>query len=94
MDTRAVKGNLEEWLENPSWAEYYREAPSDQCREFITLEFYYSEYEDDEAAEAMDRIEGGLGIDDLRHLMAWCGNNPRKGALARKIREMEEKQEE
>ena len=92
MDTQAVRENLEEWLKNPSWAEYYNGAPSDRCREFIALEFYYSEYEEEETAEEMDRIEGELGIDDLRHLMAWCGNNPRKGTLARKIREMEKKE--
>ena len=92
MDTRAVKENLREWLKNPSWAEYYNGAPSDRCREFIALEFYYSEYADGETAEEKDRIEEELGIDDLRHLMAWCGNNPRKGKLVRKIREMEEKE--
>ena len=89
MDRQEVRENLEGWLENPSWAAYYEEAPSDKCREFIALEFYYSEYEDGETAEAMDRIEKELGMEDLRHLVKYCGENPRKGILAKRIAEME-----
>ena len=89
IDWEKVRENLEEVLENPAWMEYYREAPSDKCREFIALEFYYSEYEEEETAEEMDRLEAELDIPDLRHLMAWCGNNPRKGILDRMIREKE-----
>ena len=43
IDRDKVRANLAEWLENPSWAEYYGGAPSERCREFIALEFYYSE---------------------------------------------------
>ena len=89
IDRDDVRKNLEEWLKNPSWAEYYGSAPSDRCREFIALEYYYSEYEDDEAAEAMDTIEETLDLDDLRHLYRYCPPNPRKGVLARRIAEME-----
>ena len=70
-------------------AAYYWDAPSDLCREFIALEFYYSEYEEEETGEEMDRLEERLGVDELRYLMNHCGNNPRKGALARKIAEKE-----
>ena len=88
-DREDIKRNLEEWLQNPSWAEYYRSAPSDRCREFIALEFHYSETEDEEAGEAMDAIEEQMNAEELRHLMKYCGNTPRKGILARKIAEME-----
>ena len=89
IDRDAVRENLEDWLKNPFWAEYYNGAPSDRCREFIALEFYCSEYEDEEAAEAMDAMEKTMEIGDLRHLFRYCGNNPRKGILARKIAEKE-----
>lgn len=85
IDMDEVKSILDDTLENPYWAEYYNGAPSDKCKEYIALEFYYSEYEDDETAEAMDAIEEQLGADDLRWLMKFCGNNPRKGILAKKI---------
>ena len=88
-DTEKVRENLAEWLKNPSWAEYYGGAPSERCREFIALEFYCSEEEDEEVGEAMDEIEERMNAEELRHLMNYCGNNPRKGILARKIAEME-----
>ncbi len=88
-DTEKVRENLAEWLKNPSWAEYYGGAPSERCREFIALEFYYSEYEEEEAAEAMDGIEDGMDAEELRYLFSRCGNNPRKEVLARKIAERE-----
>lgn len=89
IDMDEVKTILDDTLENPYWAEYYNNAPSNKCREYIALEFYYSEYEDDETAEAMDAIEEQLGVDDLRWLMKFCGNNPRKGILAKKIAALE-----
>ena len=88
-DTEKVRENLAEWLKNPSWAEYYGGAPSERCREVIALEFYYSEYEEEEAAEAVDGIEDGMDAEELRYLFSRCGNNPRKGVLARKIAERE-----
>ena len=88
-DTEKVRENLAEWLKNPSWAEYYGGAPSERCREFIALEFRYSEYEDEEAGETMDGIEDGMDAEELRYLFSRCGNNPRKGVLARKIAERE-----
>ena len=90
-DRNDIQENLKEWLENPSWAEYYSAAPSDRCREFITLEFWYSETEDDEVLPAMDALEDEMDAAELRHLAAWCGDNPRKGVLARKIAEREGK---
>ena len=89
IDRNEIRENLEEWLKNPYWAEYYRSAPSDRCREFIALEFYNSGEEDDEACEAMDAIEEQMNAEEFRHLMNYCGNNPRKGILARKIAERE-----
>lgn len=89
IDRDDLQKNLEEWLKNPYWAEYYRSAPSDRCRQFIALEFYCSEYEDGEVGEVMDEIEERMNAEELRHLMNYCGNNPRKGILARKIAERE-----
>ena len=88
-DGNGAGKELAEWLENPAWAAYYHGAPSERCREFIALEFRYSDYEEDEDAEKMDRIEETLDVTDLKYLMRFCGNNPRKGVLARKIAEKE-----
>ena len=77
--------NLNEWLENPAWREYYEEAPSGKCREWIALEFRYSETEDEETALEMDRMEEELSLEDWRHLYRYCGNNPRKKKIHDRI---------
>ena len=89
-----IQENLKEWLENPHWAEYYSSAPAGRCREFIALEFFFSETEDEEAGEEMDRIENEMDAAELRHLLKWCGNNPRKEILARRIAELESRREQ
>ena len=85
----ALRSNLAWWLENPSWAEYYDEAPTERCRRFIALEFYYSMYEDKTAAREMDRIEAEMDAEELRYLLENCGHNPRRKALRDRIRELE-----
>ena len=85
VDRKAVWKNLEDWMGNPFWAEYYNGAPSEKCREFVAMELYYSETEDEEAGEEMDAIEAELEVPDLRWLMAHCGNNPRKKVLHDRI---------
>lgn len=87
--TNEIRKTLQEWLENPAWSRYYDTAPSERCREFIALEFYYSDTEDEAAAVKMDEIETTLNINDLKHLVRYAGSNPRKGALLRRIAEME-----
>ena len=85
MDRRKIRENLAEWLENPYWAEYYAGAPSERCRRFIELEFWYSDYEEEEAGTEMDRLEEEMDAEELRHLLKYCGNNPRKKALLDRI---------
>ena len=82
---------IREWLENPYWKKYYEEAPSDQCREYIALEFRYSDTEDETLAEEMDALLETLGAEDLRHLAAYAGNNPEKMVLLRRAEELENK---
>ena len=82
---RKVTENLKEWLVNPYWREYYEDAPSDKCRELIAMEFYYSEFELDETAAELDRIEEELSLEDWRYLLKWCGNNPRKKIIHDRI---------
>ena len=80
--------SLKEWLENPYWREYYEKAPSDKCREFITLEFRYNDTEEEEDARKMDEAESRLDVEDLKHLAKFEGNTPRKAELMRKIRSL------
>ncbi len=84
--------DIREWLENPYWKKYYEEAPSEKCREYIALEFRYSDTEDEEIAEEMDALLETLRAEDLRHLAAYAGNNPERAALLKRAEEMEQKQ--
>ena len=59
---------LNEWLENPSWREYYEQAPSEKCREVIALEFVYSELETEEILEELEAAEKELGLEDWQYL--------------------------
>lgn len=68
VDKMAVRENLDEWLKNPSWHRYYDLAPSQKCREYIALDFYASETEEEEAFEALDAKLKELDEYDLRFL--------------------------
>jgi len=89
VDANKVRENLEEWLENPHWAAYYNDAPSDKLKEYIALDFYYSETEEEEAAETMDAIEPELSIEDWKHLLKYSGNTPARAKIMKKIVELE-----
>lgn len=91
-DSNRFRKMLGEWLKNPAWAKYYYGAPTERCRVYIALEFYYSDTEDGTAAAAMDETEAKMDAAELRYMYAWCGHNPRKGKLARMIAEREKRE--
>lgn len=82
---KAFLENLDEWLENPAWKEYFDTAPSDACRTEIALEFWYSEHESDAAVAALEEWEEELSLEDWQHLYRYCGNNPRKEKIHDRI---------
>ena len=83
--------DISEWFENPHWKKYYEEAPSDTCRQYIALDFRYSDTEDEEVAEEMDALLETLRPEDLRHLAAYAGNNPERVALLKRAEEIEKR---
>ena len=85
----AFRQNLNEWLENPAWREYYETAPSIQCQTLIALEFWYSETESEAAVEAMGVVEEDLSLEDWKHLYKYCGNNPRRRIIEKRIEQLE-----
>lgn len=88
LENNAVRAVLDEWLENPVWREYFETAPSLQCREMIALEFMYNEYESEEIAAALDEKEDELKLEDWQHMYKYCGSDPVKGYIRKKIREL------
>ena len=80
---------LATFLKNDSWREYYEQAPSDACRKCIEGEFVRSLYSNCGEEYSKERLEAPLCLADWKWLYKWCGNNPRKGFIARKIAELE-----
>ena len=78
---------LKEWLENPSWREYYEKAPSEKCREVIALEFLYSELEEEELLEELEAAEKKLGLEDWQYLYRHA-HGPEKKRIHDRIAEM------
>lgn len=68
IDPTAVRQNLDEWLQNPTWKELYDGAPSAACRKYIAMDFYASETEEDEAFDELDRMLEALDAEDLKYL--------------------------
>ena len=85
----AVMQNLQEWLENPYWASYYKEAPSENCKHYIALELYASDTDSDEAWKLMDDLEPKLTLEDWQHLLKYSSVGPGRAKILRKIEELE-----
>lgn len=77
---------LETFLQNDAWREYYEQAPSDACRRAIKGEFVRSLNRIYGAEYRKEALEADLTLEDWCWLYRWCGNNPRRGYIARKIR--------
>lgn len=82
MNKKAMEKALAAFMKNPFWREYLETAPSEQCKEYIKLEFYYSDLtiagsdERDEVAKAMQQYESQFSVLDWKHLQKYAGNNP------------------
>lgn len=73
------------YMKNPYWRKYYETAPSEVCKEFVTMEFYYSAHQTPEAEGVLCDMEDELGLTDWKHLLKYCGNNPRKSFIMKVI---------
>jgi hypothetical protein len=86
---QAMQENLKEWLENPYWAAYYNEAPSELCKQYVANELFASDTEDESAFAEMDRIFPKLTVEDLRHLLKYSASGPGRGQILKRIEELE-----
>lgn len=92
--TKEQEKAVKVFCKNPFWKEYYETAPSDECKEYIGLQFGYSmNPKSDEYNSRSDELEDMFTIDDWRHLAKYAGNNPFRGRCIMKVRELKAKQE-
>ena len=90
MDDGKLKKAIGVFLKNPYWKEYYETAPSEECKEYIEHDFYFSLFGGSEEIEKRDKeLEDLFSVDDWKHLAKYAGNNPFKGKCRKKIRELE-----
>lgn len=83
MNEKNIQNAVKEFCENPHWKEMYDSAPSEACKRYIALGFYYSDnlgeisnYE--EYKSERDKLEETFTKADWEHLYKYEGNNPRK----------------
>ena len=96
MNEKDMKKAIGAFLKNESWRNEYENAPSDLCRQYYGLCFYYSAeamkgHEDiaNEISGVKSSVEQKLGLEDLRYLYKKWGNNPQKARFRKRIEELE-----
>lgn len=90
LNEKKINAAVEEFTKNPHWKAYYEQAPSEACKRYIALEFYYSEnlgeIEDYDAYKAeKKRLQGEFTHEDWAHLYKYAGNNPLKAFYRKKM---------
>ena len=87
MEEQALQQAVETFLQNPTWAEYYDNAPSG-AKEVIALEFYGSTsqdaHNDQERKDVLKEVLENLDDDDKAYL-AENSPNPNERAFYRKM---------
>ena len=80
------------FMRNPYWRRYYETAPSEACREYISMQFCYSIYieylSDQEIHQRICELEDGFSLADWKHLYNHTGNNPEKYRIKKRIQEL------
>ena len=74
------------YMANSYWERYYREAPTEKCRQYIECQYVDgmiaflsmdAPEQREKAWRAMLQVEKELTLQDWQHLLKYCGNNPR-----------------
>ena len=89
---KRIKIAVKKFMKNPYWKEYLESAPSEACRRYVELEFYYSDclgevdnYE--EFKSLKNKLEQKFDYADWKHLYNHCANNPKKAYYKKKLGE-------
>lgn len=95
MREKKIENALNEFCKNPHWKEKYDNAPSESCKRYVALGFYYSDnmgdipdYEEYKAER--DELEKSFKKADWQHLYKYEGTNPRKAYYKKNMESAEE----
>ena len=95
VDKEKLDAAVEFFCQNDFWKQVYEEAPSDNCRKYYALHFYFSTFwddahEDEDYFRSCDETEDLLNLEDWKYLLKYQGNNPGVIKIRQKIRELSE----
>ena len=80
IDKKKEKIAFDAFMKNPSWERYYKNAPSEECREYIRFVWYGSKFDEpkdpDEYKKLRDSVWGKLSVEDWEYIMDHVGNSP------------------
>lgn len=87
LDEKKVNKAIEVFCVNPYWRRYYKEAPTEVCKQRVALDFCYSLYREPESKALYEALEAQFGLEDWKHMLRFCGNNPLRTKYRKKVEE-------
>lgn len=83
---KAKKDAIKIYTHNPSWADEYNNAPSDNCRERLAISYVHSMISDGLVdKEIVEKVENRLSLEDWVYLCHNTPPNPWRGKCMKNI---------
>ena len=86
---------FDEYMKNPSWENYYSNAPSEECKKYIRFNWFHSKYGEPEDVEEYKKMREQfwekLSIEDWKYIKEHVGNSPFRKICSQKIKELQTK---
>lgn len=77
MDEAKIKVALDRFLQNKFWEGYYNNAPTERCKRYISLQFYWSFFINaSDFMEEKQQLIDTMVLEDWKYLYKYAGNNP------------------
>lgn len=81
MNEKRIISAVRNFCENEYWREYFTEAPSDACKRYVALDFYYSDFlgeipNYEEFKAEREKLKEKFKKADWKHLLKYSGHNP------------------
>ena len=90
IDSDKVQKAVSIFCSNSYWKEFYTNAPSAACTEYIKAQFVYSIFQEPENIKEVDEdLESQFELMDWKYLYRYAGKNPSRVKYLKKIKELE-----
>ena len=92
IDKKKMESAFQLYMKNPSWRDYYNNAPSEDCKNYIRFGWYRSQYGEPKDPEEFKKLRdlywNKLSIKDWEYIRDHAGNSPFRKVCSDKIREL------